>query len=107
MSLEEVKANFARYDLLDRQVVFVEGFFSDTAVTRCRPLCAHPARWRHVKSTYVALEHLYPKLSVGGFAIIDDYDAIAVGVRPSQIIGRDSSRTRSIRSTGLAYGGRK
>ena len=30
VSMEEVKANFGRYELLDDQVVFVKGFFSDT-----------------------------------------------------------------------------
>ena len=30
VSLDEVKANFARYGLLDQQVVFLKGLFSDT-----------------------------------------------------------------------------
>ena len=30
ISLDEVRANFDRYGLLDDQVVFVKGFFSDT-----------------------------------------------------------------------------
>jgi hypothetical protein len=28
------------------------------------------------ESTLVALEHLYPKLSVGGYLIVDDYGCI-------------------------------
>jgi O-methyltransferase len=77
VSLEEVQENFRRYDLLDAQVRFVKGWFRDT-------LPALPAQQFAVirldgdmyESTMVALESLYPKLSPGGFAIIDDYGAI-------------------------------
>jgi O-methyltransferase len=78
ISSEEVKANFARYDLLDDQVVFLEGFFDATL-----PLLSKELRFSLLRldgdmyeSTIVALECLYPKLSVGGFCIIDDYGAI-------------------------------
>jgi hypothetical protein len=71
---DEVRSNFARYDLLDDQVVFVEGLFQDT-LTR---LDAGPFAILRIdgdlyESTLVALETLYPKLSPGGFVIIDDY----------------------------------
>ena len=29
------------------------------------------------ESTYLALKYLYPKVSIGGFVIVDDYGAIA------------------------------
>jgi hypothetical protein len=33
VSIEEVRANFARYDLLDEQVVFLQGWFRDYTAT--------------------------------------------------------------------------
>jgi O-methyltransferase len=43
VSIAEVKANFDRYGLLDDQVVFVKGFFSERHVadTQGRPLRGH------------------------------------------------------------------
>lgn len=77
VSLDQVQRNFARYGLLDEQVVFVEGFFRDTLPT----LAAGPFSLMRLdgdwyESTYVALEALYPKLSPGGFVIIDDFHLI-------------------------------
>lgn len=73
VSLETVQGNFARYGLLDEQVVFLKGLFSDTLPS----LSAGPFALLRLdgdlyESTYVALESLYPKLSPGGFVIIDD-----------------------------------
>ena len=75
--LDQVKANFDRYGLLDDQVAFVKGFFSDTlARLDAGPFALIRLDGDMYESTYVALELLYPKLSVGGFVIIDDYGAI-------------------------------
>lgn len=72
--LEAVKANFDRYGLLDDQVVFVKGPFSDTLPSlQCSSFALIRLDGDLYESTYVALEHLYPKLSPGGFAIIDDF----------------------------------
>jgi O-methyltransferase/8-demethyl-8-(2,3-dimethoxy-alpha-L-rhamnosyl)tetracenomycin-C 4'-O-methyltransferase len=73
VSLETVKDNFSRYGLLDEQVVFVEGMFSDTLPS----LSAGPFALLRLdgdlyESTIVALNSLYPKLSQGGVVIIDD-----------------------------------
>ena len=74
VSLETVKENFRRYNLLDDQVVFVEGLFSDTLPTLdTGPLALIRLDGDLYESTYVALENLYPKLSPGGFLIVDDY----------------------------------
>lgn len=74
---EEVRANFARYGLLDEQVRFLPGWFKDTLPTA--PI-EHLAVLRldgdMYGSTMEALEALYPKLSVGGYVIVDDYGAI-------------------------------
>lgn len=78
VSLDEVKANFARYGLLDEKVTFIKGFFSDTLPKiEAGPFALIRLDGDMYESTYVALQCLYPKLSVGGFVIIDDYGAIA------------------------------
>jgi O-methyltransferase len=77
ISLEQVKDNFSRYGLLDDQVVFVKGFFSDTLPSlQAGPFALIRLDGDLYESTYVALEALYPKLSPGGFVIIDDFKLI-------------------------------
>jgi O-methyltransferase len=72
--LDAVKANFDRYGLLDDQVVFVEGLFGDTLPTlQCGSFALIRLDGDLYESTWVALEHLHPKLSPGGYVIIDDY----------------------------------
>src|SRR6266404_355457 len=71
--LDEVKENFARYGLLDEQVVFVKGLFQDTLPSlEAGPFALLRLDGDLYESTYVALEALYPKLSPGGFIILDD-----------------------------------
>ncbi len=75
---EVVQRNFAAYDLLDEQVVFVPGLFQDTLPKLSVPRFALIRLDGDMyESTIVALENLYPRLSPGGFAIIDDYGGIA------------------------------
>jgi O-methyltransferase/8-demethyl-8-(2,3-dimethoxy-alpha-L-rhamnosyl)tetracenomycin-C 4'-O-methyltransferase len=82
VSADEVRANFSRYGLLDDQVVFVEGYFSDTLPhLDVEPLALIRLDGDMYESTYVALECLYPKLSMGGFVIIDDYGAVPACAR--------------------------
>lgn len=77
VSVEQVKANMARYGLLDDQVIFVEGFFEDTLPSLDADQFALIRLDGDLyESTYVALEALYPKLAPGGFAIVDDYGAV-------------------------------
>ncbi|MEZ0368732.1 MAG: TylF/MycF/NovP-related O-methyltransferase [Candidatus Sericytochromatia bacterium] len=72
----QVEENFRRYGLFDSQVCLLEGWFAET-------LPAAPIAQVAVlrldgdlyESTWDALQILYPKLSPGGFAIIDDYHA--------------------------------
>ncbi|MDH3245569.1 MAG: TylF/MycF family methyltransferase [Saprospiraceae bacterium] len=77
VSLDEVKANFTKYDLLDDQVRFVKGWFRDTLPTApIRKLALLRLDGDMYESTIVALESLYPKLTNGGFVIIDDWGAV-------------------------------
>jgi O-methyltransferase len=74
VSLEQVKANFARYGLLDEQVHFLAGWFKDTLPTApISQLAILRLDGDIYSSTMDALQNLYPKLSPGGYAIIDDY----------------------------------
>jgi len=77
VSLEEVQANFERYGLLDNQVKFLKGWFCDTLPTApIKKLSLMRLDGDLYESTMDALVNLYPKLSVGGYVIIDDYGAI-------------------------------
>ena len=72
--LEEVKGNFATYGMLDDQVEFLQGWFKDTLpVAPIGQLAVMRLDGDYYESTRDALDNLYPKLAVGGFAIIDDY----------------------------------
>lgn len=73
-SLEEVQANFARYGLLDDRVRFLKGWFRDTLPTApIEQIAVLRLDGDLYESTIDALEALYPKVSVGGYVIIDDY----------------------------------
>jgi O-methyltransferase len=75
--VEEVKANFARYGLLDERVRFLVGWFKDTLPTApIQRLAVLRLDGDMYGSTMEALQALYPKLSVGGYVIVDDYGAI-------------------------------
>jgi O-methyltransferase len=75
--LEEVKSNFIKYGLLDEQVKFLKGWFKDTLPSApIEKLSVLRLDGDMYESTIDALFYLYPKLSVGGFCIIDDWGAI-------------------------------
>ena len=75
--LEEVKSNFRRYGLLDSQVRFLVGWFRDTLPgAPIGPLAVLRLDGDMYESTSEGLLHLYPKLSVGGYVIIDDYGSV-------------------------------
>ncbi len=77
VSLVEVKNNFKNYDLLDGQVCFLKGYFKDTLpkapITKLALIRIDGDMY---ESTMDSLTNLYPKLSPGGFIIIDDFDDI-------------------------------
>ena len=74
VSLEQVQENFRKYGLLDDRVRFLPGWFRDTLpgapIERLAVLRLDGDLY---ESTMVALGSLYPKLSPGGFVVVDDY----------------------------------
>ena len=77
VSADEVRANFAKFGVLDEGVRFLEGWFEQTLST---PEISRLAVLRldgdMYGSTMVALEQLYHRVSEGGYVIIDDYGAV-------------------------------
>ncbi len=71
---ERVRANFEKFGLLDDQVVFLKGWFSET-------LPAAPVDQLAIlrldgdlySSTMDTLDSMYDRVSPGGFVIVDDY----------------------------------
>jgi O-methyltransferase len=79
VSEQQVRANFQRYGLLDERVRFIPGWFKDTlAHAPVDQIALLRLDGDHYESTIQALNASYPKLSVGGFCIIDDYFVLDV-----------------------------
>lgn len=94
VSIEEVKANFESYGLLDKQVQFLKGWFKDTLPTApIEKLSLLRIDGDMYESTWDALVNLYPKLSLGGYVIVDDYGALK-GCRQAV---EDFRRSRNIK----------
>ncbi len=75
--MQVVRANFARYGLLTERVRFLEGWFKDTLpVAGIERLAVLRVDGDMYSSTMDVLENLYPRLSPGGYAVIDDYGAV-------------------------------
>jgi O-methyltransferase len=77
VGVDEVRRNFARYGLLDDRVRFLKGWFADTLpgapITRLAVLRLDGDLYG---SNIEVLEALYPKVSPGGYVVIDDYGNI-------------------------------
>lgn len=77
VSLEEVQNNFKKYDLLDDSVQFLKGWFKDTLhKAPIEKLALLRADGDMYESTMDILTALYPKLTKGGYCIIDDYNVV-------------------------------
>lgn len=78
VGVNQVRHNFERYGLLDDQVKFLVGWFKDTLATApVEQLAVMRLDGDMYESTIQAIEPLYPKLSPGGFCIVDDYGSHA------------------------------
>lgn len=74
VSQAEVESHFEQYGLLDNKVVFLKGWFRDTLPNApIEKLAVLRLDGDMYGSTVDALTNLYPKLSKGGFCIVDDY----------------------------------
>lgn len=72
--LDDVQANFRAYGLLDEHVRFLRGWFKDTLPTApIEKIAIMRLDGDYYESTMDGLTNLWDKLSVGGYAIIDDY----------------------------------
>jgi O-methyltransferase len=77
VGVKQVRNNFRRYGLLDDQVEFLVGWFKDTLPSApIKNLSVVRLDGDMYESTIQAIESTYPKLSVGGFCIVDDYGAV-------------------------------
>jgi O-methyltransferase len=74
VSLEQVQANFRIFNELDNSVEFVKGWFKDTMPdNKIKTISVLRLDGDMYESTIEPLEFLYPKISKGGYCIIDDY----------------------------------
>ena len=72
--LDEVQANFRKFDLLDSNVRFLKGWFKDTLPDApIDKLAIVRLDGDYYESTIDSLSNLYDKVSVGGYIIVDDY----------------------------------
>jgi O-methyltransferase len=77
VSEETVRSNFAAYDLLDEQVVFLKGLFEETLPgLKDERFALLRLDGDMYGSTMSALTNLYDRLSPGGFVVIDDYGGL-------------------------------
>jgi O-methyltransferase len=77
VSEEQVRENFRKYDLLDDQVIFLKGPFSETlSKLTTEQFALIRLDGDMYGSTMDALTNLYDRVSSGGFVIVDDYGAL-------------------------------
>lgn len=77
ISMEDVKRNFEKYGLLDDKVKFLKGWFKDTLPTApIDKLAVIRLDGDMYESTINGFDNLYPKLSKGGYLIVDDFGAV-------------------------------
>jgi O-methyltransferase len=105
--VDDVRRNFDRYGYLDERVYFVEGWFKDTLPA------LSGRRWAVLRldgdlyeSTIQALKNLYPGLSEGGFAIVDDYGAVGAcrkAVEDYRAANGIDAEIQEIDSTGIFW----
>lgn len=77
VSIEKVRSNFKKYGLLDGQVRFLQGWFSETLPhAPIEKLAVLRLDGDMYESTMDVLRNLYDKVSEGGFIIVDDFGAV-------------------------------
>lgn len=77
VSMESVKENFKKYDLLDDQIIFLKGWFKDTLPhAPVGKLALLRLDGDLYESTIIPLQALYDKVEFGGYVIVDDYHVV-------------------------------
>ena len=101
VSLDEVKRNFARYDLLDEQVRFLPGWFRETLPSApIERLSILRLDGDLYESTMDAFRSLYPKLGIGGYVIVDDYLSVPACTQAVQDFRAEHRISEPIERTG-------
>lgn len=77
ISEEDVKNNFSSFNLLDDNVIFLKGWFSETLSKVNDRFSIIRLDGDMYESTMDALVNLYDKLSINGYVIIDDFSFTA------------------------------
>lgn len=76
ISPQEVRENFRKYNLLDKNIIFIEGFFEESLKNiDTKQLAILRLDGDMYGSAYQTLDLLYDKVSPGGFIINDDHPA--------------------------------
>ncbi len=77
VSLEDVKRNFEKYNLLGPGIKFLPGWFADSLPSApVQQLALLRADGDLYSSTWEILKNLYDKVSPGGIVIMDDYGVL-------------------------------
>lgn len=105
VSEEEVRNNFIKYGLLDTNVIFLKGFFEHT-IPSCtiESIALLRLDADMYDATMLLLEHLYPKLSCGGYVIIDDYGIIPATAKAVEEYRRINLTREELRIIGYVEG---
>lgn len=75
VSMEQVMENFRKFGMLDENVIFIKGWFKNTLhKAPIDKLSILRLDGDMAEATTNSLEALYPKLSIGGYCIIDDFN---------------------------------
>lgn len=86
-----VRGNFERYRLLDDRVRFLAGLFEDTLPGPIEQLSVLRLDGDMYSSTIHTLDALYPKVSPGGFVIVDDFGGSGNGCQQAVEFYRESN----------------
>lgn len=105
--MEEVQRNFRKYGLLDDQVRFIPGWFHESLPGPVEKLAVLRLDGDQYIAQRAVLDHLYPRLSPGGFVIIDDYPGIPETRQAVEDYREEHGITTEIRQAGAAGWWRK
>ncbi len=89
--LEAVEANFKKFGLLHR-AEFVKGWFKDTMPCLDVPVSVLRLDGDMYESTRDVLKYMYPRVSPGGYVIVDDYQLPSCRMAVEELRARERLR---------------